>query len=395
MKIENLHIRNIGPFKDARIEFNTDFEENGAQPITVITGVNGAGKSIVLDAIRCALSGQNIGRDIVADRHDFLIEMDVVLEGEKAHISTDSIESDHIKYANYKYVRPLMFGYEKPEDCFNWIVDFWSSNTPTDGFKIGNMHSIDHKAVLKDALIGKKSNVDLINFVCQIDYLRTSEMPQEKELGSFMYEKLKEIIDSCLDNGKFLYVKRSELTPVIEQNGVELTFEKLSSGNIFLIQHILLLMCKMYSVSVLRNIAPHEIFNIPGLLLIDEIETHLHPLWQKKILGIIRKTFPNLQIILTTHSPFIVSSMSGMKIYTCKPFPGGTDIEDSTKIFSNMPVDEVLTSEAFNVGPFNDKISDIINERTRFAEEGDTEKVDELGKKLYDINPEYFMYLKR
>lgn len=396
MKIERLHIKNIGPFKDASLDFRTvPDEETGMQPITVITGVNGAGKSIILDAIRCALSGHHIGRNIVADVNDFSIEMDVVLDGGKLYLKTSSLEGENIRCADWNIMRPFMFGYDKPEDSKNWIIDFWSSTSPTDSFKITNMHAIDHKAVLKDALLGRKSNVDLINFICQIDYLRTSEMPQEQELGNAMYAKLKETIDLCLDNGKFLYVKRSELTPIIEQNGIELTFEKLSSGNVFLIQHLLLLMCKMYSVSVLRGIVPDKIFEIPGLLLIDEIETHLHPLWQKKILEIIRQTFPNLQIILTTHSPFIVSSMDGMAIYTCKPRPEGTVIEDSTEKFSHMPVDEVLASDAFQVGPFNNEITEIIHERRRLAEAGETAKADELEKQLYSINPEYFLYLRK
>lgn len=398
MKIENIHIHNIGPFKDARVDFNTVSNmEDGTQPITVITGVNGAGKSIVLDAIRCALSGHSIGRSIVADKKDFLIEMDMVVDGEKCHAKTSTLNGEVINEATdyYKVSRPLRFGYEKPEDCKDWVIDYWSSNTPTDGFKITNMYAIDHKAVLKEALLGQKKNVDLINFICQIDYLRTSEMPQEKALGNAMYEKLKEIIDSCLDNGKFLYIRRSDLTPIIEQNGTELTFEKLSSGNLFLIQHILLLMCKMYSVSVMRNLAPEDIFKIPGLLLIDEIETHLHPKWQKKILGIIRNLFPNLQIILTTHSPFVVASVDGAAIYTCIPHPDGNELRNETERYGHMPVDEVLASDVFGVNPFNEHITELMAKRKQYIEVGEIKNADKIAEQLYTLNPEYFVYLNK
>lgn len=124
---------------------------------------------------------------------------------------------------------------------------------------------------------GVKSNINLVNFICQADYLRNSEMPEEKVLGEVVYNKLKEIVEACLDNGTFKYVRRSYLTPIVEQNGVELSLEKLSSGNLFLLEHLLLLLCKIYSISVLRNTPPEEITNTPGVLLIDEIETHMHP----------------------------------------------------------------------------------------------------------------------
>lgn len=86
-----------------------------------------------------------------------------------------------------------------------------------------------------------------------MDYLRSSDMPSEKELGEVMYAKLKEVVNLCLDNGAFKYVRRTDLTPIVEQNGVELSLEKLSSGNIFLLEHLLLFMQKMHSVSVLAR----------------------------------------------------------------------------------------------------------------------------------------------
>ena len=43
-----------------------------------------------------------------------------------------------------------------------------------------------------------------------------------------------------------------------------------------------------------------------GIVLIDEIELHMHPSWQRKVLGVLRRTFPNIQFIITTHSPQIL-----------------------------------------------------------------------------------------
>lgn len=394
MKIEKLHIKNIGPFKEAVIEFATEYNEvTGEQPVTIITGMNGAGKSIVIDAIRAALSGQQLERDIVADINYFSIEMNVILNGNTQWLSTSTLQNGHIQNVDHNIWKPLVIGYDVPGPVNNWVIDYWSSKSPSDSFKIANMTTIQHEKALMGVMLGNKSNLDLINFICHIDYLRTSEMPAEKELGNIMYEKMKDVINQCLDNGQFKYVRRSDLTPIIEQNGIELSFEKLSSGNLFLIEHLLLLMCKMYSISILNQLPPKQIFGIPGLLLIDEIETHLHPKWQKKILGIIRSLFPNLQIILTTHSPFVVASMDGARIYTCVPHTGYSELRDETERYGHMPVEEILMSDIFGVYPFNDQITKLMMDRKQLIENGKKEEARKVAKKLYEINPEYFSYL--
>lgn len=379
------------------MEFATEYvAETGEQPVTIITGVNGAGKSIVIDAIRAALSGQDLERNIVADEHDFLIEMDIDLDpdGATKHYSTSSFSNGKIGEVDFSNIaKPLRYGYTLPGTVYGWIIDYWSSKTPVDSFRIGNMSNIKHEQVLQDVMLGRKSNVDLVNFICQIDYLRTSDMPSEKKLGGVMYEKLKEVINLCLDNGSFKYVRRTDLTPIVEQNGVELSLEKLSSGNIFLVEHLSLLMCKMYSVAVLNKLDADRVFDIPGLLLIDEIETHLHPKWQKRILGIIRKLFPKLQIILTTHSPFVVASMDGARIYTCVPQAGYSEICDETEKYGHMPVEEILMSDVFGVHPFNEQITEMIQRRKRLIESGNKEEAKKIAGELFAINPEYFSYL--
>lgn len=396
MIIEKLHIRNVGPFKDANIDFATSFDnDNGEQPITIITGVNGAGKSIVIDSIRAILSGQKLERNIIADDKDFCVEIDVKYDGKMVkHLKANRLENGHLNYVDFGNLNKFfIFGYELPGFVHSWVADYWSSKLPSDTFTIKNMVSIEHKMVLKDVMLGKKSNVALTNFICQADYLRSSEMPEEKMLGEVLYQSIKMIVNECLDNGEFKYVRRTDCTPIVEQNGHILSLERLSSGNIFLIEHLLMLLCKMYSVCILKNIDPKDICNISGLLLIDEIENHLHPKWQKKILTIIRRTFPNLQIILTTHSPFVVASVDNARIYTCVSKGDHSIIMDETDKYTHMPVDEILASAVFDVSSFNDEITSLIQERKSLYREGRKDEAKEIEKKLVEINPEYFAYL--
>ena len=47
-----------------------------------------------------------------------------------------------------------------------------------------------------------------------------------------------------------------------------------------------------------------------GVVLIDEIELHMHPSWQRNVLKQLRETFPNIQFIITTHSPIVLSEVN-------------------------------------------------------------------------------------
>ena len=58
-----------------------------------------------------------------------------------------------------------------------------------------------------------------------------------------------------------------------------------------------------------------QIYNLQGIVLIDEIETHLHIDLQKKILPFLTDFFPKIQFIVTTHSPFVLSSIANAVIY--------------------------------------------------------------------------------
>jgi predicted ATP-binding protein involved in virulence len=53
-----------------------------------------------------------------------------------------------------------------------------------------------------------------------------------------------------------------------------------------------------------------------GVVLIDEIDLHLHPSWQRKVLPILIDIFPNIQFVITTHSPFIIQSLKNINIYS-------------------------------------------------------------------------------
>lgn len=63
-----------------------------------------------------------------------------------------------------------------------------------------------------------------------------------------------------------------------------------------------------YRMAVLNPNLRDKTSETPGIVLIDEIDMHLHPKRQWNIIGALRQTFPNVQFIASTHSPILIAS---------------------------------------------------------------------------------------
>ena len=108
-------------------------------------------------------------------------------------------------------------------------------------------------------------------------------------------------------------------------------FNTMSSGYAAVLDIINDLIMRMEAQSKLRTA-----FDMEGVVLIDEIETHLHLELQKKILPVLTELFPNIQFIVTTHSPFILSSLDNAVIY---------DLENRTLVkngMKNLPYEGIV-----------------------------------------------------
>lgn len=91
-----------------------------------------------------------------------------------------------------------------------------------------------------------------------------------------------------------------------------------------------------------------------GVVLIDELDIHLHPMWQRDIAGWLRQQFPNLQFIVATHSPLIAAGAGDQALTLRFTLKDGKSIVESVKNISSMNVDRILQSEAFGlVSPYS------------------------------------------
>lgn len=123
------------------------------------------------------------------------------------------------------------------------------------------------------------------------------------------YEAVKQAVATAMTELEsagvtIFYDKRSE-DLLYQQGSVVMPISALSAGYQSLIWMIFDI---AYRMAVLNPFLTKTITNTPGLVLIDELDVHLHPRWQWNVIAVLRHTFPNVQFIATTHSPIIIAS---------------------------------------------------------------------------------------
>ena len=81
----------------------------------------------------------------------------------------------------------------------------------------------------------------------------------------------------------------------------------------------------------------------PAILLIDEIENHLHPTWQRRVIPALLEHFPGLQIFATTHSPFVVAGLRAGQVHLLKRDENGVvTATTNTEDIIGWTADEIL-----------------------------------------------------
>jgi len=395
MRINKLNLENIGPFKSAELEFISTDDNFEEPPVIIITGENGTGKTVIIDAIRTLFYGvfTKIERDLTFN-DEFLIKANIsVINETNFDLFTDSKKEDGKFKTNVTEFNKLFTGNLESIYKGPFVVDYWTSKLSNDEFGINNIEAPKTSFYLKESLTGIHRNVDVTKLITFFDYLSDSKDEKENEIGKAFYDLIKLIIDLSINNGILSHVSRTELIPKILIQNQEVSLNKLSSGNLYLIQRFVVLLGQVYSACITYKIPVSEVRNIKGLLLIDEAENHLHPKWQKVFLKNLLKIFPKLQIIVTTHSPFIVSSIENARVFVCTSDTNESFVKEETDYYTNKPIEEILLSPLFNTSNFNEEISELIRLRKNAISTMNLSLAKQIEVKLLDINPNYFNFL--
>lgn len=98
-------------------------------------------------------------------------------------------------------------------------------------------------------------------------------------------------------------------------------------------------------------------FAEPAVVLVDQIDTHLHPKWQRQLIGDLTRTFPNTQFIVTAHSPLMVLAMPDANIALLRREGDHVTITSNPDDVRGWRVDQVLASELFDNQPSRDVVT--------------------------------------
>lgn len=279
--IDSVHIGCVRHLRDITIPVSSD----GQPRHLILTGKNGSGKTSVLDAIASYIDAVSLG-DYSLDSRRYGINL------------TFNIDNADV-YGRYK-AGDCVFAHFKARRQF-------AASVPTQ---------------IEKVVFDERYAIDDSPRTLFIKYLLDLKMTQALAASGGKPDRADEIqqwFDRVRDILRDIY-EDSTLTLEFDENTFQFSihtqgrepfdFNGASDGFSAVIDIVADLMMRM----VHKNSRATN-FDMPGIALVDEIENHLHLSLQRRVLPMLTSLFPNIQFIVTTHSPFVLSSLSGAVVY--------------------------------------------------------------------------------
>lgn len=352
MRIDSIEIKNFKLFADETFQFNSDFN--------LIIGVNGSGKTSLLNAVAVAVAGW--AHAYIKDKNNLRSIEDYEIREVQIDKRFDKAKTTQIKaygssiivnkYNNERFGK-ADWTRTRNEGSDETIINSSSIRyqNPYDG-SYSQSYSLNFSSLGSDILYfiegGHNFDLPLIAFYeCNRLWLSKDKLEQtaaaklkysrfdpykdcfhtgadDKAIGEWLLKEelislqqdretpilksIKQAAIAALENCCGFRFDFEESRVMVEfDDGSTIPFEHLSDGQ----RTILGLFCDIARRAAILN--PHldgeASDKVKGVVLIDELDLHLHPKWQRRIIEDLRTVFPNIQFICTTHSPFLIQSL--------------------------------------------------------------------------------------
>lgn len=200
-------------------------------------------------------------------------------------------------------------------------------------------------------------------------------------------EAVRRAIASLQPDFSDLRVARSPLQMTVKKQGEEFIVNQLSDGEKCLLAMVGDL-ARRLAIANPGNLDPLQ---GSGVILIDEIELHLHPKWQRQIIPALTRTFPNCQFIITTHSPQVVSHVKPDSLYLLQATSDETLVQQPESSFgrdSNSILEDIM-----GVPERPSEIQDSLRDLFRLIEQGNLNSArqlrEDLASEIGEDDPEF------
>lgn len=347
MKVRELTLTNFRGFGgERRFQLSERF--------TVIAGINGRGKTSLLDGLALLLArllralalSEGNGRTISAsDVHDgedqAALRMRVLCAGipvnyDVAFRAGSRVVAKGLPRAVCDQIR-ANYGDPGREDDQAPVAVYFTTDRA--GYRLPRSLPADVPAIQRLAHHGALSNrmVDYRDFMAR--YRLWARAAHSAELSAF-----NKVLATFLDGFREVRVEEEPLSLTVSKDGARLSLRQLSDGE----RAFLAMLGDLVRRLSLANPDLPNPLEGHGVVLIDELELHLHPRWQREVVENLRTSFPNIQFIATTHSPFIIQSLRPGELITLDPAEFGEYANRSVEdIAEQMGVEVPQRSERY------------------------------------------------
>ncbi|MBN1488048.1 MAG: AAA family ATPase [Anaerolineae bacterium] len=329
MKLNRLTLTNVRAFEQAEFEFHPG--------MNLLVGINGAGKSTVLDALRIMLSqtlpeftaatkriaipfekddiavGQgaltaNLEFEAAGVAFEHLVHLpredhvvDEIREGQVRDQTYELVEHNVLTPNQSRILKPLRKKREQP-----LAVHFSTRRSLPIMKSPGKSETAKNQASAFVHALDNDRGLHIYELAqwWLVQEALSTEKPELARYLTVLNDALSVFLDNCTN---LRAVREPEETLLIDKEGATLDVRQLSDGERSVLALVLDVARRLAKVNPdLEN--PLE--KGKAVVLIDELDLHLHPSWQRTIVNKLTRTFPKCQFIATTHSPQILGEVS-------------------------------------------------------------------------------------
>ncbi len=323
MFLLSIELKNVRSYRNLRLSFRDDnqIDKNAPHKWTYVLGENGTGKSTLLRAIALVTAGSEALRELV-DRPEDWIHMGSDHCTIRAELSTAKNELRRVEL-NIHRGDGFSDLLERNREGLNQLDDALEHtlrNYPVIGYGVNRRSANSSKGFSNAKDMTSFSNpraqrvATLFNNEARLTPVEQWAMDLEYRRGDEGLKVIRDAFNQLIPHVKFDGIDRENRRLMFKTQDGVVPYQWLSDGYQTIVGWIGDLLFRI--TETFSNYK--DPFKARGVLMLDEIELHLHPLWQRQLADFLSRRLPNFQIIATTHAPLTAHQAGPGELFIVK-----------------------------------------------------------------------------